>query len=220
MWKAIKKIAAGEKVEETSKHKRNKQQGSLQIQSVARQRQRESSPSFQNHHHYQQDHPQPRHLHHHDVGCMHGCVELPSGGTIDRFVRTFLHEFNSTSLVGNVKECFKAARAVTQNKYPNVYSDPSKMDLVVSYFLWNGTQMILKGLTSAAGILASISSYFEQTIDVKLHKTRTAINWKRLLDLFVSDEDTVFSYFRNRIPCICLDEIDCRLATPMTHVRE
>jgi hypothetical protein len=95
---------------------------------------------------------------------MHGCVELPSDGTIDRFIRTFLHEFDINSRGGNVKECYEAARAVTQEKHHQVYSDSSKMELVVSFFLWNGTRMVLKGLNSEARVLASISSYLSRQL--------------------------------------------------------
>eukprot|EP00984_Skeletonema_dohrnii_P030945 scaffold22845_cov85-Skeletonema_dohrnii-CCMP3373.AAC.4 len=53
---------------------------------------------------------------------------------------------------------------------------------------------------------ASFAFYFEQHIATHLLKTQAAIDWPALGDLFSCDDLTLLSFFKDRIPCSCLNE--------------
>ena len=137
--------------------------------------------------------------------CTHGCPSLPAGEKkicqefIDTFTATFL------SLCGDkVVKAFRAATDTTEEEYEEIYD--SKLDTVVSIFLYNGAKHILHGDSSEAQLYASFACYFEEYIASEVRKTEVAINWVKPFELLKADDHTLVSYFKKRISCSCLDE--------------
>ena len=79
------------------------------------------------------------------------------------------------------------------------------MELVHSSHIAVGTQSILDGFTSDARFDATFANYFEQHTAKSLKKTQASIDNHKLSELNDADPHTLVSYFRNRIPCHCLD---------------
>ncbi len=53
---------------------------------------------------------------------------------------------------------------------------------------------------------ACFARYFEHHIAVELKKTQALINWPKIGELDKADDHTLVKFFRQRIPCSCLDE--------------
>jgi len=75
---------------------------------------------------------------------------------------------------------------------------------VISYFLTNGTDKILKG-NSTLYYDAMFVSFLEQWIAIHIEKTQASCHLIKIAELFKSDKHTLVSFFRKRIPCKCLD---------------
>jgi hypothetical protein len=141
-------------------------------------------------------------------GCNHGFVTTDDLSIIDPciildFAKTFTSAFVGEKLLG---ESLRAAEKVTREKYPEVWNDSSKLNLVKSLFLFNGTQEVLKGDIYGARSYASLARYFEEHIAVYLHKRKVTMDATKMLELMRGDEHTLVKYLRKLIPCNCLDE--------------
>lgn len=136
--------------------------------------------------------------------CTHGSIPLPKGHICQQFVRQFeKHYHNSTS--DRLLESLEQAYQCTKEKYADVWNDSSKMELVCSSHLAVGTQAILDGFTSDARFDATFANYFEQHTAVHLKEKQASMDNPKLAELNDADPHTLVSYFRNRIPCSCLD---------------
>ena len=144
-----------------------------------------------------------------EVCCMHGYrVEtMAEHELISAFVKTFLSTFLSFS--GDASNSsfavsLEAATKSAKEECPSVWSDSSKLKLVVSFLLRNGTQHILKGDFVAARYYAPLAPYFEHISLADVN--RAASSTTTMLELFKCDEHTLVKYLRKHIPCACLDE--------------
>jgi hypothetical protein len=71
----------------------------------------------------------------------------------------------------------------------------------------DGTQHILEGYNDVAHDNAYFARYIQQSTAVELHKTQALINWPKIENLTIrDDEHTLVKFFWRRIPCSCLDE--------------
>ena len=147
------------------------------------------------------------------VQCRHGNVV--EAKELIYFVNTFIRTLSyahvgSSSGDGTVLAGISAATDAVKEKYPNVWYDPSKMKLVVSYFVCNGTQYVLQGDFIRARLFAVMASYFETIAGFRRSNnvdanTNTAA---KMLELGkCDDEHTLVKYLKKRIPCSCLDEV-------------
>jgi hypothetical protein len=142
------------------------------------------------------------------VQCYHGFVVLTEGDVCGSFIQSFVDEFNAgrektlSTLVGDFEHVYDA----TKTKYAEVWNDPDKLQFVASYFLYDGTKLILKGSDYHARCAAVVASFFEQSVKIRFHKTQHIMNWGKVGELFKGDENTLVSFFRKRVPCKCLDE--------------
>ena len=97
-----------------------------------------------------------------------------------------------------------AARKAMMEKFPLIWTDPAKLELVISDFVCSGTQHILDGDKSTAEIDACFACYFEQQLAATLNKVP---NMAKVIELYNGDEHTLIKYLRKRIPCPCRWEV-------------
>jgi hypothetical protein len=141
-----------------------------------------------------------------DAKCFHGFGKFPEGDNHVEFLIAFLEKYNT--LANNIAThdgTLNAANKATREKYAAVWLNLDKMELMTSYFLSKGAESILDGHISAARFCASVAGFFEQWMSVMLRKIQSLANPAKLNELINSDERSLVTFFRKRIPCSCLD---------------
>ena len=139
--------------------------------------------------------------------CRHGCPSISAGA--EKICCGFIDEFMiagaelSRSGV-NVAEAFVTVTDATADEYIDVYA--SKLDTVISIILRNGAQCILSGDIHIARLYASLACYLEECMAVALNKTKASPNLSKIIESHESDDHTLVSFYKKRIPCACLDE--------------
>ena len=99
------------------------------------------------------------------------------------------------------------AKNATWDEYADMWEDSTKLEIVISYLLCEGTEAFLSDKShDRSRICATIARYFEQHIAVVLKQTQALPNWPKLEDTYKADEHTLVNFFRRRIPCCCLGE--------------
>ena len=138
--------------------------------------------------------------------CLHGYVETKE---VVYFVNLFSKTFDYGSREeASLKAGLNSATDAVKEKYPNVWNDPSKLKLVVSYFLCNGTHHVLQGDFIRARYYAAMASYIQIFVAFKSgEKVNPESTTTKIIEIFNCDEHTLVKYVRKRIPCTCLDEV-------------
>eukprot|EP00984_Skeletonema_dohrnii_P025434 scaffold14600_cov150-Skeletonema_dohrnii-CCMP3373.AAC.2 len=139
--------------------------------------------------------------------CRHGFKIFDSAVSL-QFATAFREAFYESAKGGGagILSCLKAAEYATKDKFADVWNDSTKMEIAMSYFLFNGTRNILEGSNDVAKDCAVFARSIEQYIAVKLHQTRALVNFPKLNEIYnPSDVHTLVKFFRKRIPCSCLD---------------
>jgi len=90
-------------------------------------------------------------------------------------------------------------------KFPEIFEEAGHLKWIISHFVSEGTKCLLRGEVQTARGNAYFANFFEQTLAVMTEGKM--INTPKLTKLWYSDEHTLCSYFRNRIPCNCLQKI-------------
>eukprot|EP00985_Skeletonema_marinoi_P001668 scaffold673_cov83-Skeletonema_marinoi.AAC.1 len=163
--------------------------------------------------------------------CLHGFDTLPEDHVCGAFIESFIHNFfagseSSNSLLDGFDNGYEATKIkyaevwndadnldgfvnvyeATRRKYAEVWNDADKMQLVVDFFVCNGTKKILfDGHSDRDCYDAIFASFLEQVIAVNIQKTQASHDWGKIAEV-KCDEHTLVSFFRKRIPCKCLDE--------------
>eukprot|EP00984_Skeletonema_dohrnii_P010150 scaffold3941_cov78-Skeletonema_dohrnii-CCMP3373.AAC.4 len=122
------------------------------------------------------------------------------------FEEAYHHHYSDKDGDVPISECLIAAEDATLDKFAAVWNDSAKMESVISYFLYGGTQYILAGNYDNARQLAVFARYIEQQTAVELHQTQALANWPKIQEMFDSDIHTLVKFFWKRIQCACLDE--------------
>ena len=125
------------------------------------------------------------------------------------FINLFTKSFSSKAFRrggSDLLTSIEVAIDAVVEKYPNVWNDPSKLKLVASYFLSNGTHYVLQGDFDMARCFAVIAGHFETGAAYKSGEEFN-LDTHAATILEVKDERTLVKYLRKRIPCSCLDEI-------------
>ena len=106
--------------------------------------------------------------------------------------------------------CIQVAQDATQDKFTQVWKDPSLITIVNSFLFFEGAKYCLQDTTleiyGIVRITACIARFFEQYIEVELKQSQPLINWPKIGESHNADEHTLIKFFRHRIPCSCLDE--------------
>jgi len=137
--------------------------------------------------------------------CTHGDI-VPEDDICREFLGAYLDKFDAvkdSSKSCGIGESFLATAAV--DKYAALWNDCSKMELIVSIFVSNGTQNILDEDIKAARQSAWFACYFEEYLVSELCRKRATIDWQKVQEFERADERTLISFLRKRIDCQCLD---------------
>ncbi len=118
------------------------------------------------------------------------------------FIDKFVAVESRTSF--DVGRAFLAAHQATLEEYADVYY--SKLDVVISGLLANGTEHILDWDNDQARFHASLACFFEERTAVHVRKSKVLMNWAQVYELHCADDNTLVQYFRKRIPSACLDK--------------
>ncbi|KAK1740268.1 hypothetical protein QTG54_009218 [Skeletonema marinoi] len=121
--------------------------------------------------------------------CGHGYVASEEGHIIEDFLQTFMSGFKNLAAV-SIADAFYEATTTTQDKYPGVWSDISKLKLVVSLFLFNATQHVLEGDIQHGRGFASFACYMEEIILRLQTNAKATFSWKTI-ELSRADERTL-----------------------------
>ena len=141
--------------------------------------------------------------------CQHGsAVETKE---LVFFINVFTKNFSSEVSRrgdGNLAVCTEVAINAVEEKYPNVWNNPSKLKLVVTDYLCNGTHLVLQGEFGRARIFATMAAYLEAVAASKSgEEVNIETDTAKILEIFNCDKHTLVRYLRKRIPCSCLDEV-------------
>mmetsp|Transcript_1793 Transcript_1793/g.3889 ORF Transcript_1793/g.3889 Transcript_1793/m.3889 type:complete len:486 (-) Transcript_1793:1780-3237(-) len=143
-------------------------------------------------------------------GCVHGYAigNYPEKGFYQEFNKTFIDAFNNVTYQTTkyrLGESFMSAFSATSAKFPEEWKDESKIGLIFTHLVAEGTMSLLGGKTDEARSFASYA-FFIQDFFYVLSGTKSVSNSAQIEDLFYADEHTLVSFLRKNIPCSCLDE--------------
>mmetsp|Transcript_22408 Transcript_22408/g.45134 ORF Transcript_22408/g.45134 Transcript_22408/m.45134 type:complete len:285 (+) Transcript_22408:125-979(+) len=133
---------------------------------------------------------------------------LPTMRICGVFIDAFTEAYRiSLQMESNVITALNAASAVCNKPmFGPVWTDVAKMEYVKAYYVTKGVKYILdEGRDDMAHNFAVFANYFEQTIGVA-NKTQPEVIPAKLAELLNGDMNTLVKYFRQHIPCNCLDE--------------
>jgi hypothetical protein len=121
------------------------------------------------------------------------------------FAATFVEEFcRNLDLDRGTGNINNEVMAATEKKFPGVWRNEKKLELIKSLFLSQGADAILDWDIDMARYDAFAYNYLEQWIE--LRRNKAVPGPVKLVELLRADEYTLVSYFRKRIPCSCLDQ--------------
>lgn len=137
--------------------------------------------------------------------CMHGFDKID--GACSQFAIAFRKSYyEAADGDDSLLPYLKAAQDATMVEYADLWNDPIKMEMAISYFLYLGTNNIKESDYFDAPVNAAIARYLEQHIAVKLRQTQALYNVTKIVEAYNPDMHTLVKFFRKRIPCTCLDE--------------
>ena len=102
---------------------------------------------------------------------------------------------------------FKEAKnAAIMAEFADIWHDVAKMKMAIMSYLRMGTEAILDIKYDCASDFATFVRYFEQYIAVEVKQAQAIIHWPKIDETYRADNHTLVKFFRNRIPCSCLNE--------------
>ena len=102
--------------------------------------------------------------------------------------------------VGIFIKLFMKHPEVSEESFDNVHTQWIK-----SHYISEGTKSLLRGDVDAARCNAFLGYIFE--ILFELHQGKGSMKIPKLYELCFADKRTLCSFYRNRIPCSCLDKM-------------
>ena len=87
------------------------------------------------------------------------------------------------------------------HKHPDVFDDPSKVKWAISFYHSRGAQDVLDGNMMRARLAAICAEYLGI-----LSSDNISLTDGKLLDVVQANDKAIFTYFRKRTSCSCLDE--------------
>ena len=153
----------------------------------------------------------PKRIRIHSWECKHGYEprKPEDHAIIDDFCKEFWLGFHSLDNREELEigKCIEAAHeAINQKKYPGLWSDSTKLELVISWYLLYATQNAIEGNLTVARIFAFLAHHLQDYINVHRDENRGITTFLLQYDLLYTDEHTLVKYLRKNIPCACLDE--------------
>eukprot|EP00984_Skeletonema_dohrnii_P007856 scaffold2899_cov85-Skeletonema_dohrnii-CCMP3373.AAC.12 len=149
---------------------------------------------------------------HDTINCNHGFDPLSETDSMCfQYANAFREAYNYKNRQdcdANLSSCLIAAhKATTLDRFADLWNDSAKMEIVISYYLSEGTQYVLEGNFGDARTCTVFARYLEQCTAVELKQTQALVNWGKICEANIPlDIHTVVKFFRRRIPCRCLDK--------------
>eukprot|EP00984_Skeletonema_dohrnii_P031601 scaffold24269_cov142-Skeletonema_dohrnii-CCMP3373.AAC.6 len=132
--------------------------------------------------------------------CCHGCVPTEEDVRVAlTFGETFVTALHSVEKQVDIWRLFAIAREATEVKYPEVWKNPAKLKMLVSFHLYMATQSVLEGEMIVAKTYTAIAFHLEECL------ARATLSGAKLVELHRGDDHTLVQYLRKKIPCQCLD---------------
>jgi len=139
--------------------------------------------------------------------CEHGFGGFPPGDVCVDFVKDLV-EKHSHAMLATAKrdfddliECFDFTVTALKGKYPEVWDDVAKLELIKSCFLSKGTTALLHEKSDNYLFIYS-AKYFEDYVEsLKKQSRMMDLNPK----IVFKEHKTFVSFYKKRIPCNCLD---------------
>lgn len=137
-----------------------------------------------------------------DNTCLHGGKISPFAMAVDKSF--FEYYAGDCALIQRLDTAFRS----TASGFADDWSDSSKIEGATSYFCSNGVFHILEGRYNIARAYAAMAEYLEQLIAVEIEQSQAQIRWNQIIELSFPGADlhTLVNFFRERIPCSCLNE--------------
>lgn len=146
-----------------------------------------------------------------DKFCIHGInamhTFMPEGRFYQDFRNTFFSGLKNVTYQTTkyrLGEEFHSAFNATMAKFPDEWKDASKIGLIVTHWVAEGTQSLLEEKITIARKYASYAFFIEDMFSF-VNGTNAIPNSARVNELFDADEHTLVSFFKKHIPCFCLD---------------
>ena len=139
--------------------------------------------------------------------CYHACRDNIVAQDVSReFIEMFFREWtqspaeNAPSLV--------MALAITKVNLPDVWQDKQKLSAVRTYFVYHGTELLLRSsdvlFNKAALNLTHVITLIEGHVsDIDRYPDK---KFMKNTDLWQGCERSLFQFYKSRIGCTCLDE--------------
>ena len=148
-----------------------------------------------------------------EKSCSHGFRQdlLPYMNPTPNMCGLFITMFTETyrkcmSIDGNVINALNAAQHATQiPMFHLIWTDATRLEGITSYFVTEGTKQFLQGNERMARHSAIMANHFEQSMAVT-KKEQPEIIPAKMGELLNGDMKTLVKYYRQRIPCGCLDK--------------
>jgi len=140
-------------------------------------------------------------------GLFQGGLETEKIRVCDEFTTEFTNRMNM-QFAGKrriISDAFAAVNGEMYEKYQDVWTNLAMMEDVITCFLFQGTESLLRGNDYSAAYWAMIACYFEELLACTVHKTSSIIDWSKVLVLDKPDQNTLVRFLKTRIPCSCLD---------------
>ena len=137
--------------------------------------------------------------------CLHGFPPSQELSGVKPFLKLFWSKFvEKEDDDVTLEQRFQVAIDITCIRYWSMWGSDD-LQMITSILLHNGTRDTRKGFLPNARAIAAITCFFEQWIAIS---SNSQCDWyfAKIHELFNADEHTLVNYFRNRIPCSCLDD--------------
>ena len=138
--------------------------------------------------------------------CLHGFPSSQELSVVEPFLKLFWNKFvekEDDDLA--LEQRFQVAIDITCIRYWSIWGKCNDLHVIISILLHNGTQDTRKGILPNARAIAAVTCFFEQWIAI-FSDSQCDWYFAKIHELFNADEHTLVNYFRNRIPCSCLDD--------------
>lgn len=135
--------------------------------------------------------------------CSHGFDSVGDDYICLEFVYAYLLAYGDVD--ENSDNGWQEALDLTSGKYVDMMKDANKMQWIASHFVTIAANLVIDGNLDGARGIASFASFFEQYIAVELTRRQATMNVAKLEELAMTDEHTLMSFLKKRIPCSCLD---------------
>ena len=142
------------------------------------------------------------------ANCLHGFPPSQKMSVVEPFLKQFWNKYvKEEDDDFTLEQRIQAAIDITGKRYWRIWNKSNDLHAIISILLHNGTRDARKGFLPNARAIAAITCFFEQWISISSN-SQSQCDWyfAKIHELYHADEHTLVSYFRNRIPCCCLDD--------------